>query len=327
MDKNEVIEILQPLNKYRVRQVDQAERSRVRVTQEMVALRPGSGGALVPLNDKGVKSLQKFTGVPTGLQGKLTPDTFGRLLTELLARKERYNMLMDEDEVVDFAEYHGTRTMAPDRVVRTIEQSIHGHVDFNRALVMENYSAMIEVVGEKRQAVVRGDVVRAGATVLFSPLNTVSPIVQSSVLRLICTNGMTAEEVVREYHGGGGNGDGNIWDWLRDSVVQAYGAIDGIVGRYRQMREDRITPTHRAAMLEALIRAAHITGADAEAVRAQALENPPRNAYEMMNLITWASSHVLREPERVVRARDAAAGFAASTEHAETCPVCHGRRN
>ena len=294
----------------------------------MVTIRPGSGGALIPLSDKGVKSLQRFTGVPAPMRNNLSPAIFERLLTELLVRKERYNLLMDGEQVIDFAEYHGTRNLSPERVVRTIEQSIRGHVDYNRVLIMANYSAVIEVVGEQHQAVVRGDIIRAGATVTFSPINTVSPMVQSSVLRLVCTNGMTAETVLREFHGGGDNGDdGNIWDWMRNSVREAYGSLDGIVSRYRRMMEDRIPADHRASMLEALLRSAKITGVNAEAVRAQALESPPRNAYEMMNLITWASSHVVREPQRIITARASAAQFAESQEHTEICPVCRGRRN
>ena len=58
MNRDEVMEKLQPISGYRIRQVDQAERSRVRVTPGMVCIRPGTGGALVPLNENGVKSGQ-----------------------------------------------------------------------------------------------------------------------------------------------------------------------------------------------------------------------------------------------------------------------------
>lgn len=324
MHRDEVLQKLESINRYRIRQVDTAERSRVRVTPEFITIRPGSGGALVPLNDNGVKSLQKFVGVPAALRSKLSEGTYSRMLTELLGRKERYNMLVADDQVVDFAEYQGTRTLPAERVLRTIERGTRGNADFHRVVVMTNYSAMIEVVSEQQEAVVRGDIVRAGASVTFSPINTVAPLVQSSVLRLVCTNGLTAATVLREFHGGG---NGNIWDWMRDSVREAYGALASIVSRYREMREERIPANHRAAMLEALLRSAKITGPDAEAVRAQALESPPRNAYEMMNLVTWASSHVVRDPARILTARATAAEFAATTDHTEVCPLCRGRRN
>jgi hypothetical protein len=80
-------------------------------------------------------------------------------------------------------------------------------------------------------------------------------------------------------------------------------------------------------MLEELLRQAGITGKEAEAVRAQAIQEPPRNTYEMLNLVTWASSHIIHSPEKIQRAMIASATFVSETEHASVCPLCHARRN
>jgi len=284
MNRTEVLQQLEPITHTQVRQVEHGPRTRVVVTPDMVVLRPGSGGHLIPLNENGVKALTNYVGMPRSLCQQLSPDTFGRVATELLARKERYNLLIDNGQVIDFADYRGIRNLPVERVLETIERSIPG-TEFHRVHLF-GYSATVEVVGEQRQPVARGDLIRAGAMVTFSPINTVRPAVQSYVLRLACTNGMTANNVLREFHfGGSGEGD-DIWQWFRQSLREAYRSLNAIVNRYREMRNERIPADQRAAMLEAMLRDARITGEDADAIRARAIQEPPRNTYDLVNLLT-----------------------------------------
>jgi len=325
MNRTEVLQQLEPITRTQVRQVEHGPRTRITVTPDMVVLRPGSGGHLIPLNESGVKAMANYVGMPKSLCQRLSPDTFGRAATELLARKERYNLLIDNGQVVDFADYRGVRNLSVERVVETIERNIPG-TDFHRVNILGQYSAIIEVVGEQRQPVARGDLIRAGAMVTFSPINTIRPAVQSYVLRLACTNGMTANNVLREFQfGGSGEGD-NIWQWFRQSLRDAYRSLNIVVSRYREMRNERIPANQRAEMLEAMLRDARITGEDADAIRARAIEEPPRNAYDMVNLLTWASSHVVREPARIRRIQTTVATFTSESQHQQVCPICHRSR-
>jgi hypothetical protein len=157
----------------------------------------------------------------------------------------------------------------------------------------------------------------------FSPVNTIKPLVQSYVLRLACTNGATSKTVLAEFTGGEGD---DVWQWFRQSVRAAYQSLGAVINRYREMIQERIPADQRAAMLEELLRQAGITGKEAEAVRAQAIQDPPRNTYDMMNLITWASSHIIQSPERIQRALKASATFTSESQHATICPLCQTRR-
>ncbi len=321
MNRTEVLEHLEPLAHIQVRQVEHSPRTKVMVTPDRVTIRPGSGGHLVPLNENGAKTLANFIGMPQAMGSRLSPDTFGKVATELLGRKERYNLLLDNGQVTDFAEYRGVRTIQPERLVNTIERAIP-KANFHRVLLLGDYSAAIEIVGERRQPVVRGDLIRAGALVTFSPIGMLAPTVQSYVLRLACTNGVTTNDIVREFHFGGGEGD-DIWQWFRQSLGASYSSLGNIVNRYQEMRNEHIPASQRALMLEAMLKDAHIAGEDADVVRARAIEAPPRNAYEMVNLITWASSHIIREPAKIRRAQITAATFTSQEEHARACPLCH----
>jgi hypothetical protein len=316
MDRTAVLEKLEPLSHTTARPVVHTPRTRVLVQPGQVVI--------VPLSETGVKSMTNFVGLPQTVCRELSPDLFGKVITELLSRKERYNLLLDDGEVQNFGEYRGIRNLSVERVLSTIEQAIP-HCDYHRVSILGNYSTMLEIVGTKQEAVHRGDLVRAGAMVSFSPINTIRPLVQSYVLRLACTNGMTSKTVLAEFTGGGGEGD-DVWQWFRQSVRAAHQSMGDIVNRYRQMIRERIPADQRAGMLEELLRQAGITGKEAEAVRAHAIQDPPRNTYDLMNLITWASSHIIQPPAKIQRALNASATFVSESEHASVCPLCHARR-
>ncbi len=322
MNKEEVLEKLQPMSNVSVRQVEHTPRTRVLVNPEQVVIRPGSGGQLVPLSENGVKALTNFVGMPDKVCKNLSPRLFGEVATELLALKVHYNLLISDEQVLSFSRAQGVRNMPVERVLDTIDKVIPD-CDFHRVSILGNYSAMLEIAGPKQQAVRRGDLVRAGALVSFSPINTIKPLVQSYVLRLACTNGQPSKTVLAEYTGGEGD---DVWQWFRQSVRAAYQSVGNIVNRYREMIQERIPADQRAGMLEELLRQAGITGKEAEAVRAQAIQEPPRNAYDMMNLITWASSHIVRSPERIQRTLAASAAFTSESQHASICPLCQTRR-
>ena len=320
MDRTVVLEKLEPVSRISARQVEHNPRTRVMVEPGQVIIRPGNGGHLIPLSENGVKAMTNFVGLPRKLGQELSPELFGRVVTELLGRKERYNLLLDDGQVEGLAEYRGVRNLPVERVLSTIERAIP-RCDYHRVTVLPDCAATLEIIGTKQEAVRRGDMVRAGAMVSFSPINTVLPMVQSYVLRLVCTNGAISKTVLTQFTGGGGEGD-DIWQWFRQSVQAAYQSIGNIVNRYREMVQERIPADQRAAMLEELLRQAGITGKEAEAVRAQAIQNPPRNSYDMVNLITWASSHIISSPPQRHRALNAGATFTSESQHATICPLC-----
>lgn len=325
MKREEVLERMAPMMDLRMRQVEHTPRTRVMVRPDAVLLRPAETGKFLPMTVEGTKSMASYAGMPESLAKQLSPDTFGRVATELLASKGRYAVVMRQGMIVAFAK-HARNAVNPERALRTIEQGIGSrNTDYHRVHVLDN-AVTLEVVGAQQTAVARGDIVRAGAMVTFSPIGTVLPEVQSFALRLACVNGATSTDVVKEYHYGG-NGDGDeFWEWFRQSVGEAYASIGRIVERYREMRREKIPAGDRALVLEAMIRQASLNKATADAVRAQAIAEPPRTAYDVSNLVTWASSHLLERPAEVRRAQDAAARFADETEHRRLCPVCHRSR-
>ncbi len=320
MNGIQVMERVAPIMTLKVREVDPDRNTEVQATDSQVVFRPGNGGHSMAITDAGRASLAHFVGFPKGLEEKVTPGTYGRVATELLRHVGKCTVLSRENEIVGFANPAPFQSLNPEKVLATIERAIPD-ADFDRVLFPTNTCVSLEVVGQEEKPVVRGDLVRAGALVNFSPFGTLLPSVQSYVTRLVCTNGATHNDVLRQYTGGGGEGD-NVWQWFRKSLTDSVGALYGIVERYRAMRDERIPPAERASMIEALVKQAKLDPAAAAALRSLALEAPPRNTYEAMNLLTNVTTHFLTEPRQIQRARNAIAAFAQETEHARLCPVC-----
>ena len=327
MNRVEVLERMEPILGTQVRTMEHNPRTRVMVTPDMVTLRPGGGQRHLEMTTGGIQSLTNFVGLPWNLAAKLRPKTFGTVATELLGRQHRYSLIIKEGVVTAVAKPSNFHSLNPNRVLSAIEGGIKG-IEYHRVLMLDNFVVSLELIGERREPVVRGDLIQAGARISFSPIGTVDPIVQGYALRLVCTNGMTSNIVLREFRYGSGGGEGDdIWQWFRRSAKEAYTSLTRIVDRYRQMRDEQIPPDQRAMMLEAMLREAKTTGEEANAIRAMAIESPPETSYALMNLLSNASSHLLEDPRRVRRAQNTVASYTSEDEHARVCPVCHTKRN
>jgi len=326
LNRQEVLEKMEPILNTQVRVMDHNPRTKVVVTPDEVVLRPGGGQHHLEMTTAGVQGMANFIGLPWNLAAKLRPETFGTVATELLGRTNRYALMLKDGAITGMAKPTEYRGLNPARVLTAVEGGIRG-LEYHRVLILGNFVVSLELIGEQREPVARGDLIQAGANVMFSPIGTVDPVVQSYALRLTCTNGATHNTVLREFHYGGGGGEGDdVWQWFRTSARDAYNSLNRIVERYRVMMNEQIPADQRALMLEAMLREAKITGPDANAIRALAIENPPQNSYDMMNLMTNASSHLLEDPRRVRRAQAAVQSYTSETEHARLCPVCHTRR-
>ncbi len=326
MNRTEVLEKLAPIMDVQTREIEHKPKTRIIVTPDDVILHPGSGGHTLNIDQNGFRSLMEYTGIPGGVSSYVSKDTLGRIATELLGHKEKYAVILKEDKVTAFARVGQHHYVRAERVLAAVEHGIGNSFDYHKVLVSPGtYIASLEVTGEKQQAVAKGDLIQAGALVQFSPIGTIQPLVQSYALRLMCTNGATSRDVLEEFKFGHGEGD-DIWQWFRQSVRAAYRSVEKIVTRWQAMISELIPDADRAAVLNALIKEARVPKEIAAAIQAKALQEPPRTAYDMMNLMTWASSHLIEAPRDIRRAQIAAATFADVTEHRRICPVCNRSR-
>jgi hypothetical protein len=325
MKRVEVLERVGPLVEGEVRNFRNTDGARIGVGSDVITLRPHRGARLIDMAPEGVKNMVSFVGLPLKLAQGLSHNTFSQVLSELLEHTGKYSLIVKDDRVVNVIPYGAQTAVNPERLLDIIEKTIPVR-DYYRLTILDKKPVVsLEIVGEKTQPVVRGDLVRAGVKVDFSPMGIIKPVVQSYAVVLNCTNGATSNVVLAEFgggHPGGGDGD-SIWQFFRSSVRKAYNSFDNVVGEWKKLQRENIPAADRARILAALLKKAQIGGEIADAVMAMAVERPPRNAWEMHNLITYASSHLLTTPRQVERAQQTAAAFANETSHSRSCPLCH----
>ena len=330
MKANDVLDHLKDVREVTAKVIDREPATKIVVTPEMVTMRPGKGKRLLEVEKDGVKDLFQFLHMPPDMVGKIMPSTCGQVANDLLGHKERFELLMKDGKIIGFRAPHVGHSMSPERVLESIEKVVE-KPDYHKVAV-DGQNVNLEIVGIDKATVTRGDVVRAGALVKFRPLGISNPSVQSFVLRLVCTNGMTSSTVLREYSfGGGGRGGGDdkkdgLWPWFRKGLKEAYNSYSKVVERYQQMIKDEIPEAERAMMLEAMIKEAGLKDEAAATVRTMAIDTPIRNSYDILNLITYATSHILEDPKQVNRARRATEVFQDNDSHALFCPVCRKAR-
>ncbi len=317
MGRAEVLRALRPLDA-EVVNVPQSRFTKVRVGGD--AAEVVVGRAAYPLEKEGRERLWAFTGIPTKVAEAVKPDTLGRLATDLLEGKGDFAIIRKDGAVQSVVPAVRGRVAPVEQVLGWVE-AVTPEVRFNRALVLPNYQARVEIATEETVPVAKGDLIRGGALVGFSPYGTVEPYVQSFALRLACTNGATTMDVMREFHFG--NGSGGMGEWMRKAVSAAYRAAEKVAARWAAMMKRPVSADERAQILAALLRKAGIAGKPAEAVHALALREPPENEYDMLQLMTWATSHALEEPRAIWRAQNVASEFQTEDQHARICPACN----
>ncbi|MDD3984187.1 MAG: hypothetical protein PHU54_09700 [Candidatus Omnitrophica bacterium] len=327
MTRDEVLKRLEPISGTKMKAVETTPRTKVSFTPDAIILQPGSGGKLVPISKEGLTSLANYVGVSTQMITRLNDNTASTVLSELLQKKGSYVYHTKDDTVLSF--YPDTkRIFVPvDRVVATIEKAVPDAA-YIRTMVDENNVVYIEMMGERRAPVngslLQNDIIAGGAFVAFSPMGTIKPVVRSYCLRVACTNGMITPVKAFGFEFGGNDGD-SVWQWFRDSIRKAYQSVTKIAGDFSAMTAEKIQPSDRAALLESMMHQAGIKDEIADALRAQAIERPPESSWDMTNLISFGTSHLMNDekPKRLLKAMNSISGYIGGARHNRECPMCH----
>lgn len=323
LDKTQVLHTLEPLEKSRLKKVEHNSGAKVTFADDTASIRTSRAAKPIEFSPEGYQNFLNFAGIPQPMARVLTPDTKNKVANEILARKDQYAVVVSDNRITSLAKPNQiSNAVNSERLLRTIEKAGRG-VQYVKAMIVNGNQARLELITERNEEVVKGDMMAAGAVVQFSPLGIEYPTVESYILRWWCGNGATSNDCLRKF--GHGEGD-DVWHFFQNAVKEAIRSVVKIRRRFQQMIEENIPAAERAMVLEAMIKEARLPNDIAQAIRTRAIEEPPRNAYDIMNMITYASSHDLKEPRQVIRAQIAAAKFADEKEHAMICPACRKNR-
>ncbi len=293
-----------------------------------VEVTPGVGMTLsdgpdeLSLSDDGVRSLLGYAKIPERMIPRISGGTGTSLVNELLARKGATGLLIHKDEgIVEVLSHRESRQMPVEKVLDTLERIIP-ETEYVRPVLMPNRCVQLEVIGAETEAVAAGDIIKAGVAIRFSPVGIMDPEIQTFVQRLVCTNGMTSTSVLKNFILGSGDDD-DLWQWFEGGVTEAYNSLSDVIGKYRHLIGEKLEPKDRARLLAGLLNKAQPGAVAQEAIHARMVEEPPENSYDVLNLVSWASSHVIQEPKRILKTQRAVAAFTDEDTHSHLCAVCH----
>ncbi|MEE8209238.1 MAG: hypothetical protein V3R38_00655 [bacterium] len=169
-----------------------------------------------------------------------------------------------------------------------------------------------------------GEPFRAGVHLKFSPMGIVQPLIEPYLVRVICANGAIHAEYLNAFDGTGyGEGD-EMWQWFRQGLDHVGGAIDDVMEKYAGLIGEPIPDgEERMLAVNGMIRAAKLPNHMGEAIRDMAIANPPHNAFDMFNLLTYTATHQAKGFEQQLKAQTKAGANAEPGVHAQWCPTCH----
>jgi hypothetical protein len=243
-------------------------------------------------------------------------------LNYLMAGTSSLAVVSNSEEIRAVVPSGGFVPVRTDRVLKTLEKSVGGTgLDLDGYMDPKTFGHVIHATGPETREVVKGDLVRAGVTVEYSPVGTVVPHVEAYAVRLVCTNGMTHTEHLRDFHGHGEGDD--FWQAFRKQIRDSYRAIGSIVQRLNAMREQLLPPEQVALAVEAMLRDVRLPKEAAEAFRAMVMNNPPRNMYDLYNHLTDVASHVVGDMRTRHTVLRRGAVVAEAAVQRGICPVCH----
>lgn len=296
-----------------------------------LGFRSHSGTKLMEMPQEGIDSLSKFLAIPWPIGEDnakgITPNTFATLATDRLGRAKKFTFVTRDNKIVGWT-VTKEPIMEPEKVIENALKVIPD-ATFDNLFDLGGFKVVMDVCSPIDKPIAVGELARGGATVLFSPYGSTAPEVQSYVKQLLCLNGNTTDDVLRRYEytgaggGGGNNGGGGYWNWLKNSLKKAADSVEGIVTRWRGLKDEIIPPEERSHIIAGIIKDAKLSNEVADAIWAHVTDEPIETAYDAMGLITWAASHVMTDPRQILRARGFAEQFSRRTSRSRACPYCH----
>lgn len=317
MDQKELDTKLSELDSYRGRTVS-TERDRWRVDGDHITYRHGP--QVHQVDEQVIKQAASLCGIPANYTTRLKdhPQMLASNLDYWFGQLGSVQLVTKGGELVAIS--HPTAPVVPaERVATSIDRTIHP-TDYSRLSISPS---LIEIfaVTQKENAVVPGDLVRAGVYVSFSPMGTVNPLVRGFIQRLVCTNGaMTSEQGMSfSFDGGGGDDEEKFLPWLRSSLKNALKEFRPEVKRLQEMSRHDIVPSEH---IDHVMRS-RLPESTRNLIRARIMDGDVRTEYDLYNVLTSVASHDVEDPRVAYRLMDAAPRV---IDH-RNCPVCHRNMN
>lgn len=256
------------------------------------------GDARVNLNANNIVTFGSALPIPLDYVKKLPKELITPLYRHALGElgEKPVTLILDESgKTIMGASNRAVEPFRPadlvDYVASAIEveewQIFNNHPDVFRFFAITERSVEVKV----------GDITKAGIEVVGSLFGSVPLQVSLVSERLVCTNGMVHTShgfVHKRSFGGGGGGDGDdLGTWMTNAVAEAFNGVDQVFNELQEAQNTHIE-VEVLENLDGTLRTLGYPGRNL--VMRRIREEPPQSVYDLIQHMTWVSTHGL--PER-----------------------------
>jgi hypothetical protein len=297
------------------------------------------GTAFTVEDPEAMKSMAEFAGVTQQIAGKFPQELVTPLVSYGIKQRDGVVVIADADNrIINVHDRSKLQPIMPAEAVLENMLAQWPEVKFKDAQMGASYGTDIVAITHDEERRLEelvqpglhqflpegGDPFRSGVHIHTNPMGLSAPLIEPFTYRLICLNGAVHTEYLHNEWGRGfGEGD-ELWQWFRDGLQASDMAVGNIMGKYAEMLGETIEPNARAAVVEGYVRQARLGNDDKQAVREQAMNEPPRNMYDLFNLATATATHRGHKSlqEMLNHQRRATINTTTADAHGRYCPTC-----
>jgi len=286
-----------------------------------------------------MKSIAEFAGVTQQIAGKFPTELVTPLVNYGIKMRDGVVVVADEDNrIINVQDRSKLQPIMPAEAVLEHMLAQWPEVKFKDAQMGASYGTDIVAITHDEERRLEelvqpglhqflpsgGDPFRAGVHIHTNPMGLSAPEIEPFTYRLVCLNGAVHTQYLHDAWGRGfGEGD-EVWQWFRDGLQASDMAVGNIMGKYAEMIGETIEPNARAAVVEGYARQARLGNEDKQALREQAMNEPPRNMYDLFNLATATATHRGHKTlqEMLNHQRRATVNTTTADAHGHYCPTC-----
>ena len=286
-----------------------------------------------------MKSMAEFAGISQDMAKKFPQELVTPLVSYGIKLRDGVVVVADEDNrIVNVQDRSKLQPIMPAEAVLEHMLAQWPEVKFKDAQIGASYGTDIVAITHDEERRLEelvqpglhqflpsgGDPFRAGVHIHTNPMGLSAPEIEPFTYRLVCLNGAVHTQYLHDAWGRGfGEGD-EVWQWFRDGLQASDMAVGNIMGKYAEMIGETIEPNARAAVVEGYARQARLGNEDKQALREQAMNEPPRNMYDLFNLATATATHRGHKTlqEMLNHQRRATVNTTTADAHGHYCPTC-----
>ena len=340
LDNDDVLERLSIPDGITAQPLDINRRAKFEVRKDgSMNVRFNGDGVFTVEDPEAMKSMAEFAGVTQQIAGKFPQELVTPLVSYGIKQRDGVVVIADADNrIVNVQDRSKLQPIMPADAVLENMLAQWPEVKFKDAQMGSGYGTDIVAITHDEERRLEelvqpglhqflpegGDPFRAGVHIHTNPMGLSAPLIEPFTYRLICLNGAVHTEYLHNEWGRGfGEGD-ELWQWFRDGLQASDMAVGNIMGKYAEMIGETIEPHARAAVVEGYARQARLGNEDRQALREQAMNEPPRNMYDLFNLATATATHRGHKTlqEMLNHPRRATINTTTADAHGRYCPTC-----